>query len=456
MSDLLLPGGLSRRDLLKQSSLAAAGAALATLAPSVYAGQDSTVQIALVGCGGRGTGAVENALNTKGGPVKVIAMADVFVDRLGQSHGKLTEKFKTDKFDVSDERKFIGFDSHKKAMDTLRPGDVVILATPPAFRHVHFRQAIDRGLNVFMEKPVSVDGPSSKKMLALGEEAIKKGLKVAVGLMCRHCRARGELFNRIQDGQIGDLTLLRAYRVSGPTGTAFCAPKPADISELHYQIRNFHGFLWASGGAFSDFLIHNIDEACWMKNAFPVSAKGYGGRHYRGNFIDQNFDTYTTEYTYADGAKLILEGRGMEGCDSEFATYVHGTKGSAVVSESGHAPSNARIFKSQKMDPSQITWKAPSPEANPYDLEWQDLLEAIRADKPYSEVERGAKSSLVTAMGRMACHTGKVITFDEMLNFEHEFAPNLDKLTLDSPSPLMANAEGKYPVPQPGLKKREY
>ena len=457
MSDLV-SGGLSRRDLLKHTSLAAAGLTLSNLAPRAFAGQDSTVQVAVVGCGGRGTGAVENALNTKSGPIKLVAMADVFTDRLNSSYDNTAKKFGADKLDVTDDRKFIGFDAYKKAMDALRPGDIAILATPPAFRWVQFKYAIERGLNVFMEKPISVDGPTSKRMLALGEEATKRNLKVGVGLMCRHCRARGELFNRIQDGQIGDLVLMRAYRVTGPTGTAFAEPKPADIPELHYQIRKFHAFLWASGGAFSDFLIHNIDEVCWMKNAFPVEAKGFGGRHYRGNYVDQNFDTYTTEYTFADGSKFVLEGRGIEGCHQEFATYVHGSKGSAVVSQSGHAPSHARIFQGQKMDESQVAWRwgKPGDEPNPYQLEWDDLLEAIRGDKPYNEVERGAKSSLVTAMGRAACHTGKIVTYDEYLNNDHELAPKVDELTLESEAPLLANAEGKYPVPQPGLKRREY
>src|SRR5206468_5375299 len=150
------------------------------------------------------------------------------------------------------ERQFIGFDGYRSAMDALRPGDVAILGTPPAFRWVHFRYAIDKGLNVFMEKPVTVDGPTTRKMLALGEEAAKKNLKVGVGLMCRHCEVRGELFKRIQDGEIGDIVLLRAYRQAGPVGFMPVEPKPDDISELMYQIKRFSGFLWARGGSCSD------------------------------------------------------------------------------------------------------------------------------------------------------------------------------------------------------------
>lgn len=450
--------GLSRREILKSTGSIAAATALAGVAipQHVYAAQDSTMRVALVGCGGRGTGAAQDALSTKNGPIKLVAMADVFQDRLHGSHHALQTRLK-DQVDVPKDRQFIGFDAYKKAIDCLKPGDVVILATPPAFRWVHFTYAIQKGINVFMEKPVCVDGPSGKKMLALGEEAKKKNLKVGVGLMCRHCEARHELFDRIKDGQIGDLVLLRAYRVHSGHYDSFVPSAPAGMSELEYQIRKFHAFLWASGGLFSDFLIHNIDECCWMKDSFPVSAKGYGGRHYRLDAVDQNFDSYTVEYTFADGAKLMLEGRYMPGCDSEFASYAQGTKGSALISKDGHSPAHCRTFKGQSFGASDISWKFSRREPNPYQLEWDHLTEAIRQDRSYNEVERGAQASLVTAMGRMACHTGRIVTYDDILSCEHEFAPDVDKLTLTSSAPLQASSDGRYPVPNPGLnKRREY
>ncbi|MCA9091699.1 MAG: gfo/Idh/MocA family oxidoreductase, partial [Planctomycetaceae bacterium] len=189
----------------------------------------------------------------------------------------------------------------------------------------------------------------------------------------------------------------------------------------------------------------------------PVEAIASGGRHYRGDDIDQNFDSYSVEYTFADGTKMMLEGRTIFGCHQEFATFVHGSKGSAICSTSSHMPAKSRIFKNQRMVNDELVWEFPQPEPNPYQLEWNDLIEAIRNDLPYNEVERGAKSSLVTSMGRMAAHTGQLITYDQILNLDHEFAPDIDKLTLESDSPLMPNAEGKYPVPQPGLiTKREY
>ena len=452
-------GGMTRRDLLQTTGRAAAAASvLSTLAaPMVHAAEDSTVQIAVVGCGGRGTGAASDALNSNVVPSKLIAMADVIPEKLNRSYDTLKGEFPEGRIEVPDDHKFIGFDGYKQAMDALRPGDVVILSTPPAFRWVQFSYAIEKGLNVFMEKPVAVDGPSCRKMLALYEKAKEKNLKVGVGLMCRHCKARGELFDRIQNGEMGDLLLLRAYRVSGPTATEFAMPWNREGSELIYQIRNFHSFLWASGGSFSDFLIHNIDECCWMKNDWPVEAKGFGGRHYRDKHVDQNFDTYTVEYTFADGSKFMLEGRGVPGCHDEFASYAHGSKGMAIISASGHAPARCRQFSGQKISRREVVWEYKEEEPNPYRLEWNDLFTAIIQDQPYNEVERGTKASLVTAMGRLSCHTGNVVTYDDMLNHDHEFAPGIDSLTLKSEAPLRSNAEGKYPIPQPGiLKTREY
>ena len=448
---------MSRRELLKTSGQIAAATALAGVAlPHVHAGETNTIQVALVGCGGRGTGAAANALSTGSGPTRLVAMADVFPERLSKSYDQLKSEFDR-QLDVPEDRKFIGFDAYRKAMDCLHAGDVAIFATPPAFRWVHFGYAIEKGIHVFMEKPTTVDGPSTRKMLKLAEESVKRNLKVGVGLMCRHCAARHELSARINSGEIGDIVLLRAYRMTGPVGSAFTVPKPDGISELLYQIKRFHAFLWASGGCFSDFLIHNIDECCWMKNAWPVEAKGSGGRHSRGTCIDQNFDSYSVEYTFADGTKLYLEGRNREGCHQEFASYAHGSKGSAVISTSSHTPAKCRIYKGQKFTKEDLTWQFPTKEPNPYQLEWDHLIEAIRQDKPYNEAKRGAEASLVTSMGRMAAHTGQIVTFDQMLNCEHEFAPAVDKLTMYSPAPLQTGPEGTYPVPQPGVNKdREF
>jgi hypothetical protein len=200
-----------------------------------------------------------------------------------------------------------------------------------------------------------------------------------------------------------------------------------------------------------------------MKDAWPVEAQALGGRHYRGDNVDQNFDNYSVEYTFGDGAKLFLEGRTIDGCYSRHSSLAHGTKGSAIISEAGHMPSRARLFNNQdagqmgKISDANVIWRCPSEEPNPYQMEWDDLVDAIRNDKPYNEVERGTEASLQAVMGRMAAHTGQVIKRSDLIKHDHEFAPDVDKLTMDSPAPLVADAEGKYPVPMPGrTTKREY
>ena len=245
--------------------------------------------------------------------------------------------------------------------------------------------------------------------------------------------------------------------MAGPTGSADVPPMAPGTNELEYQIRKFHGFLWLSGGAFSDFLIHNIDECCWMKNDWPISAEASGGRHYRGDSIDQNFDNYSVEYTFRDGTKMWLRGRTIPSCYNKFASYAHGTKGSAIISTASHAPSKARIFSGHNFVKEDLAWAWDKPEPSPYQLEWDNLIESIRTDRKHNEVERGVQASLVTVMGRMASHTGQQVTYDQALNHEHEFAPNLMDLKLGGPSPLQADANGKYPIPMPGIsRKREY
>ena len=456
--------GCSRRDFLKNTGRLAAVSALAGVAiPHVHAAESGTLQVALIGCGGRGSGAASNALSVKKGPITLAAMADVFEHRLKGSYSALKEQH-GDLVDVPEDRRFVGFDGYKNAMDSLKPGDIAIFATPLAFRWVHFAHAIKKKLNVFMEKPVTADGPTSRRMLKLAEESEKLNLKVGVGLMSRHSRALQELHKRIEDGEIGDITLMRGYRMHGPVASAFSEKWPGKPNELLWQISRFHSFLWASGGCYSDFYIHHIDHLCWMKNAWPVKAQALGGRHYRQSpdgkvWIDQNFDSYSVEYTFADGGKFIFDGRCNSGAAPFYATYAHGTKGMAVVSRHGDCGGPSSIHKGQNPDRESMVWqsKVKSQDNDPYANEWNDLIDAIRDDKPYNEAKRGVEASVVTSMGRMAAHTGQEITYEDMLNCEHEFAPDADKFTNDSPPPVKSDDNGKYPVPEPGVKKkREY
>lgn len=452
----------SRRQFLKTTGGVAAASALTGVSvPAVHAAGSEQVSVALVGCGGRGSGAALNALNTnKKGPVKLTAMADAFKDRLDSSYSGLSQQAGK-MVDVSPDRRFIGFEAYKEAMDSLKPGDLVILTTPPAFRWVHFQYAIQKGLNVFMEKPVTTDGPTSKRMLKLGEDAAAKGLKVGVGLMSRHQRGLQELHKRVQNGELGEILMMRGYRMHGPVASFQSTPKPANVSEVEYQIRRFHSFLWASGGCFNDFYIHIVDHLSWMKNGWPIKAKGSGGRHFKTTpegtpLVDQNFDVYTVEYTYADGTKMYFEGRCQEGAQGIFSSYIHGTKGSAIASRSGDCGQPSATFKGHNMTPSNLLWESKD-RTSAHQNEIDDLFDAIRNDKPFNEVKHGVEASLVSSMGRAAAHTGSEITFQEMLNSEHEFAPNVDKMTVNGPAPVMSDANGRYPVPEPGRKgKREY
>ena len=457
------PAAPSRRDFLATTGRLAAASVFASpaFAGAHVLGSDA-LRIALVGCGGRGAGAAANALAVAGASLELYAAADVFEGKSKDATEALQEQF-LGKVNVPAERQFTGFDAYRQAMDCLRPGDIVILTTPPAFRWVHYAYAIEKGLHVFLEKPVSVDGPSSRRMLLLNELAKQKNLKVGVGLMSRHNFGMRELQQRIQGGELGELLLLRGYRMHAPAAFFRSLPKPEGISELMYQIQRFHSFLWASGGNFSDFNIHIIDHLCWMKGSWPIRAQAVGGRHYRdsaeGHYIDQNFDSYSVEYSFADGTRMFFDGRCMPDCKILYGSYVHGTKGAAVVSNSGDCGLPSSTYKTQVMSAANQLWQsevAPK-DQDPYQNEWNVLVAAIQNDTPHNEVESGVQTSLVTAMGRMAAHTGQEITYDEMLGGDYEFAPDVDKLTFDSPAPVLAGPDGRYPVPMPGQKKlREY
>lgn len=448
-----------RRTFLKATGSIAVLGALA--APRVYAqaGADHQLQVALVGAGGRGTGAAVDALSSAGYPIKLVAIADVFKKKTDESLNALKQHFAAtpELIDVPEERCFVGFDAYKQALDALRPGDIAIFASPLAFRWVHYQYAIDKGLHVFMEKPLVSDGPTGKRMLDLAKKADEKNLKSAVGLMVRHCRGRQELHQRIQDGEIGDLVSMRAYRMHGPVGTCFTEAKPADRSELDWQVEKFHSFLWASGGLFSDFYIHQIDEICWMKNKWPIKAQALGGRHFRGEFVDQNFDSYAVEYSFDDGTSFFFDGRTMLGCRNDMSSVVLGSNGSAIVSASGHHPGKARTFKGHTLDRDNTIWAFPQPEENPYALEWKDFVQAIVQDIPYNEVPRGVEASLVTSMGRMAAHTGQEVTYEQMLNCKHEMAPGVAEFAVTGEAPLIGDDQGRYPIPTPGKNRgREY
>ena len=404
----------SRREFIKTGGKAAAVSVLANVAmPPVHAAGSDLIQVALIGCGGRGGCAAANALSVKRGPVKLVAMADLFPERLATDLTKLQQRFPA-QVDVPPDRQFLGFDAYRHAMDSLNPGDIAIFATPLAFRGVHFNYAIQKRLNVFMEKPLTADGPTSKRMFALAQDASAKNLKVGVGLMSRHSRAMQELADRVHDGEIGEIILQRGYRMHGPGGYFLSLPKPPGITDLLYQVKRFHSFIWASGGCYNDFYIHIIDHQGWMKNQWPVKAQALGGRHYKVSpdgvaYVDQNFDIYSVEYTYSDGTKFFFDGRCMNGCQEIYTSTLQGSKGMGIASSKGDCGLPSSLYKSQAASPENLIWESKiSPEErDPYQNEWNDLVDAIRDDKPYNEVKRGVEASLVSSMGRMAANTGR-------------------------------------------------
>ncbi len=438
---------ISRRTFLKDTSRVAAGSALAAaIGSQIYAAGNNTIKLALVGCGGRGTGAVANAFAAKGGPVKLVAMADVFEHRLTGSYNSLKKSF-ADKVDVPDERKFVGFDAYKKAIACLGPGDVVLLTTHAAFRPLHFEHAVKKGVNVFAEKSFATDSPSVRRWLKAAEESEKKNLKVGVGFMWRHSEAREQTVRRIHDGAIGQVHTMRIYRVHGPV---HCPPRPGDVNEVAFQLQNPNSFTWVSSGFFIDWHCHNIDTACWLKGAWPVSAQGMGGRCYEqaGN----QFDHYTVEYTFDDGAKLFSFSRHMNNCWSTYSDYAHGSKGSAVLMETLGQP-RSKIYNSQKMIPENVVWEYGKRDPNPYEVEWQLLLDAIRQNKPHNEARRAGEAEIAALMGRVATHTGQYVTWDQIAKCDFQFVEDIDNLTFDTPAPIHVEVGQTYPAPQPGITK---
>ncbi|NQU20297.1 MAG: twin-arginine translocation signal domain-containing protein [Candidatus Nealsonbacteria bacterium] len=435
----------SRRDFLKRSGGALTGAALASAVTTrAYAAEDNTIKLALIGCGGRGTGAANNALSTAG-PSKLVAMADVFPFRMEGSLKNLAGRFK-EKVDVPAERQFIGMDAFKKATEAVGENGLVLLTTPPCFRPIHMEHAIANGRNVFMEKSFAVDGPGIRRVLAAGKEATKKNLKVAGGLMSRHSKALENAVEQIHNGLIGDVITCWAYREHGLVGYK---PRRPGMNELQHQIHNYSNFTWINGSFLLDWLIHNLDVCCWVKGSWPVSAQGQGGRQARPH-PDQLFDHYAVEYTFADGTRMFAQGRHMQQCWGFFGDVIHGTKGSAVL---GEGKPNPLIYKGYNQSSENVIWKNTDPSPNQYQVEHDLLFDAIRQDKPYNEAERCAYAALTGILGRMAAESGKMVTWEEALDSNLELAPGLDDYTLESDAPVNPDKDGNYPVATPGVTK---
>jgi len=433
----------NRRSFLKHSSAALVGATLLSgsraaaaqergaPAGPVNAFGDGTIRVALIGCGGRGTGAAWQALSTAG-DVKLVAMADAFSDRLEGSHKELAANF-PDRVEVPEDRRFVGFDAYERAIAA--GVDLVILTTPPGFRPLHFEHAVAQGKHVFMEKPVAVDAPGVRKVLAAARQADVKGLKVGVGLQRRHQTRYLETVSRLQDGAIGDLTLLRVYWNGAGV---WVRPREEGQSEMTYQMRNWYYFNWLCGDHITEQHIHNLDVGNWLAGDYPVEAQGQGGRQVRtGLDHGEIYDHHMVEFTYASGLKMLSQCRHIPDTWSNVNEYAHGTHGTCDIG-------GARIESRGGWK-----WRFREDEPNPYQVEHDELFAAVRAGTPFNEAEYGAKSTMTSILGRMATYSGKVVRWDEALASEVDLSPA--SYDWDAPPPVLPGEDGRYPIPTPGV-----
>lgn len=438
----------TRRQFLKTSGTIAAGATVLNgMSMNVHAGEDNTIRLALIGCGGRGTGAVRDALSVpNSGPVELYAMADLSKDNIDAKQKALQSKFDK-RINVPEERKFVGFDAYRKAIDILRPGDIAMCTTRAYIRSLHVEYAVQKGINVFMEKPFGSDPAGLKRMLRAGELAEKKGVKIAAGLQCRHSPARQALIQKMRDGEMGDIMLIRANRLGG---AGWLRDQGEDAFKIVKQLQfGKVNLFWVGSGHMVDNLIHQIDECCWIKDSWPVSCSGLGGRVPHDLDCGQNIDIYSMEYTFADGTKAFCGFRRIAKTLSDFATYVHGTKCAAQFSGRVHK-ATVHKFKDQRIGKEFIDWTPEEDQFSPWQYEWNDYIASIRNDRHHNEAKRAVYSDMASLMGRAACHIGQIVTWEDIMNSNFAFCKNLDQWDYDTPVPVKPDAEGRFPVPVPG------
>ncbi len=439
---------VSRRRFLKDSSLAAAGAAALAQVPFVitsHAAPDDPIRIGLVGCGGRGTGAAADALgaatdvnypqagyhteNIKTNAaaasrnVKIVALADVFADRLNSCREQLQKL----SLSIPDDRCFVGFDAYQKLL-AVPEVNYVILATPPHFRPLHLHAAIMAGKNAFIEKPCAVDGQGVKLVLEAGELAKQKNLGIVAGTQRRHMRSYSEAVKRLQDGAIGEVQFGRAYWNGG---AIWVVERQPSWSDMEWQLRNWNYFTWLSGDHIVEQHVHNLDIMNWVFNAHPVKALAMGGRQARPNqTYGHIYDHFAVEFEYPNGARMFSQCRQMNGCEGKVEEAVVGTKGSSNCKDWIRAADK------------QLAWRFRAQDVNPYQQEHRDLIDSIRAGAPLNEAKAVAESTLTGIMGRESAYTGRSVEWDEVLNAKTRLGP--EKYEMGSlPFPAVA-MPGQY------------
>jgi len=414
----------SRRNFVKNTALLT-GAAMVLpnlqMNAMVNVFNDKKLKIAVVGCGGRGTGAVIQALKADDN-VELVAMADAFEDRLETSLINIKKEMgESNKVNVKAKHKFVGFDAAQKAMDL---ADVVVIATPPGFRPQHFEYAVNNGKHVFMEKPLAVDAPGVRRVLASAQKARENKLNVVVGLQRHYQDSYLAAKDQLNQDKIGKIVSGQVYWNSG--GVWVRERKPGQ-SELEYQMRNWYYFNWLCGDHILEQHIHNIDVANWFVGEYPISAQGMGGRE-------------VLEYTYPSGAVVASQCRHQPDTMNRVSEFFQGTKGTVAT-----YGDNA-ILKG--WDGNLIFEHRGKDDPNPYQVEHIKLFESIRNGGLIADAENGAKSTMSAIIGRMATYSGKVINWEEAMKSELSLAP--DNLNWDSPAPVQPMADGSYAIPTPG------
>lgn len=432
----------SRRDFVKQSSLLAGGLIAAPLLSKAnyFSGSDDVIKIALIGCGGRGTGAAMQALLTNQN-VKLVAMADAFSDRLERCYKSLTADSKSGdksvkaRVDVPEERKFIGFDAYQKAIPL---ADVVILATPPGFRPIHFEEAVKQNKHIFMEKPVATDPAGIQRVLAAAQQAKAKKLNVVVGLQRHYQNSYRELYKR--KDLIGDITSAQAWWNND--GVWVNKRQPGQ-TEMEYQMRNWYYFVWLCGDHITEQHIHNIDVINWFKGAHPVKAQGMGGRQVRkGKDYGEIYDHHYVEFHYPDGSILNSQCRHIPGTMSKVDELLIGTKGSIQAGAANIVSPKGKVLY-------QFDTKT---ENNPYQTEHDELFAAIaKGEYKFADAENGAHSTMTSILGRMATYSGQVIEWDKAINSGLDLHPK--EYAWNAQAPILPDADGWYPVATPGVTK---
>jgi myo-inositol 2-dehydrogenase / D-chiro-inositol 1-dehydrogenase len=435
---------LSRREFIRNSVLLAGGLATGvSLRSQGRTLSENAVRVAVIGCGGRGTAAVIQALKTSP-QVRLVAMADAFRDRLDECYKNIQtadfhnqpESVAVDtkkQVVVSEKNKFTGFEGYKEAIAL---ADVVILATPPGFRPLHFEEAVRQGKHVFMEKPVATDATGVRQVIAAAEEAQKKNLKVVVGLQRRYQNSYLETHKRILDGAIGEMVAANCWWNSGGV---WVKERQPGMSEMEYQMRNWYYFNWLSGDHIVEQHIHNLDVINWFKGSYPVKAVGMGGRQQRtGKKYGEIFDHHHVEFEYADGMILNSQCQHFEGCPNQIGELFIGTKGKATEGKIMDLKGNVLWRHDNQNDP------------NPFQTEQDTLFDAILNNKPVNDAFHGARSTMTAILGRMATYSGQALNWEDAYNSTLSIMPQT--FAWNAETPTKPDANGYYPVPVPGRK----